>query len=131
MDCVSPAFRRIPTRRIIQYNHSTVCHSLWGRVCFETEKLEVRGTSTPLGEDVAGDPGLGGGQLDFSGTGTLVYLPGKEITQSWPIEWIDSSGKTKLLLATPANYYYPRVSPRFGCRKIPDRERAPFRSPSS
>src|SRR5262249_30328268 len=68
-------------------------------VGFDVDRLEVKGTPTPLVEDVAGDSGLGGGQLDFSATGTLVYMAGKEATQTWPIAWLDSSGRTQPLLA--------------------------------
>src|SRR5262249_42110077 len=46
-----------------------------------------------------------------SGTGTLVYGAGKDVTQTWPIAWIDSSGNKQPLLATPGAYYFPRLSP--------------------
>jgi serine/threonine-protein kinase len=80
-------------------------------VGFDTDRLEVRGTPTPLVQDVAGDTSLGGGQLDISETGTLVYLAGKEATSKWPIAWLDSSGRTEPLMDTPGAYYYPRISP--------------------
>ena len=31
--------------------------------------------------------------------------------QSWPVSWLDSSGKTKPLIATPGFYLAPRFSP--------------------
>jgi serine/threonine-protein kinase len=80
-------------------------------VGFDAAKLEVRGTGTPLVEDLAGNPSQGGGEFDFSGTGTLVYLAGKTFSQNWPISWLDRSGKTEPLLHTPGAYYVPRFSP--------------------
>jgi serine/threonine-protein kinase len=98
--------------RYLPGGHLVYVHqgALFG-VEFDADKLEVRGTPVPLVEEVAVDPVLGGGQLDFSGTGTLVYMAGKEAIQTWPIAWLDSSGKTQPLLAAPGAYYYPRVSP--------------------
>jgi serine/threonine-protein kinase len=98
--------RYLPTGHLV-YVHEGV---LFG-VGFDAERLEVRGTPTPLVDDIASDPVLGGGQFDFSGTGTLVYMAGKEAIQTWPIAWLDSSGKTQPLLDAPGAYYYPRVSP--------------------
>jgi serine/threonine-protein kinase len=53
----------------------------------------------------------GGGQLDFSRTGTLVYLTGQGTAAAWRVMWLDSSGKTQPLLANPGAYFFPRVSP--------------------
>jgi serine/threonine-protein kinase len=79
-------------------------------VPFDPVKLVAGGTPVPLLEDVAGTPGVGGGQFDVSRTGTLIYL-GKSSTPSWPVAWLDSSGKTETLLAKPGNYVAPRLSP--------------------
>jgi serine/threonine-protein kinase len=80
-------------------------------VAFDVDRLETRGAPVPLLEDVSGFSGTGGGQLDFSRTGTLVYLPGKGAAAAWPIMWLDSFGKTQPLLATPGAYFFPRASP--------------------
>ncbi len=78
-------------------------------------RLELRGSPAPLLDDVAANPGSGTGQFHFSGTpsgpGTLVYRSGKAPSQSWPVAWLDSSGKTQPLLANPGNYDVPRLSP--------------------
>jgi Tol biopolymer transport system component len=71
--------------------------------------LEVRGTPTPLLEDLAGDPVTAGGQFDVSRNGTFVYLEGKS-SGAWPLVWLDSTGKTEPLLASPGAYYTPRLS---------------------
>jgi serine/threonine-protein kinase len=80
-------------------------------VPFDLSRLEVRGTPVPVLEDVAGNPVKGGGQFDFSRTGIFVYLAGKSASQSWPVMWLDSSGKMTPLVATPGVYNNPRFSP--------------------
>ena len=80
-------------------------------VPFDLDRLEVRGTPVPLLEDVAGNSGTAGGQLDFSHNGTFVYLSGKSSTGTWTIAWLDSTGKTQPLLAAPGMYLDPRFSP--------------------
>src|SRR5262249_37289933 len=98
--------RYLPTGHLVYVNQGV----LFG-VAFDLDKLEVRGTPVPLIEDVAGNSSSGGGQFDFSRTGTLVYLPGKGKTPSWTVAWLDSSGKVEPLMKTPAAYYIPRLSP--------------------
>jgi Tol biopolymer transport system component len=80
-------------------------------VGFDLDRLEIRGTPAPLLEEVAGNPIFGGGQYDVARNGTLVYLSGKSSTASWPVAWMDSSGKTQPLPAAPGPYYNPRFSP--------------------
>jgi len=82
---------------------------------FDPDRLEIQGTSVPLLEDVAAAPIQGGGQFDLSaapsGHGTLVYLAGRGSAQTWPVAWLDSSGKVQPLIVTPGVYYLPRFSP--------------------
>jgi len=84
-------------------------------VAFDAGRLEVRGTPTPLPEDVAANSTSGGGPFDFSagpsGHGTLVYLAGKGASQTRPVMWLDSSGKVQPLIAAPGDYTFPRFSP--------------------
>jgi Tol biopolymer transport system component len=80
-------------------------------VPFDLDRLEVRGTPTPLLEDVTGDSNTGGGQFDYSHNGTFVYLSGKASTGTWTLVWLDRDGKTQPLLAAPGLYYHPRLSP--------------------
>jgi serine/threonine-protein kinase len=77
----------------------------------DPDRLEVQGTPVPILEDARG-----AGQYDFSpapsGHGTLVYLAGKGTTdQTWPVMWLDSTGKMEPLVATPGAYVFPRFSP--------------------
>jgi len=80
-------------------------------VPFDLDRLEVRGAPVPLLEDVAGDPFSAGGQFDVSRNGTFVYLGGKSSAATWPLVWLDSTGKTEPLLASPGPYLTPRLSP--------------------
>ncbi len=84
-------------------------------VRFDADRLEIQGTPTPLFEDIASNAISGLGQFDFAvspaGPGTLVYLPGKGLSQGWPILWLDRSGATQVLRATPGTYSHPRISP--------------------
>jgi serine/threonine protein kinase len=82
---------------------------------FNPVRLELEGAPVPLLEDVASNGAQGGGQFDFSmapsGHGTLVYLAGKPAAHTWPVMWLDSSGKMSPLIATPGLYGQPRFSP--------------------
>jgi Tol biopolymer transport system component/tRNA A-37 threonylcarbamoyl transferase component Bud32 len=78
---------------------------------FDLERLVTRGTPTPLLEDVAANASTGGGQFDFSKSGTFVYVAGKGAAQSWRMVWLDSSGKEQPIVAAPGIYSTPRVSP--------------------
>jgi Tol biopolymer transport system component/predicted Ser/Thr protein kinase len=80
-------------------------------VGFDLDRLEVRGTPAPLLEDVAGNAATGGGQFDVARNGTLVYLSRRSSIASWPVAWIDGTGKARPLLAAPGQYYMPRLSP--------------------
>jgi serine/threonine-protein kinase len=80
-------------------------------VGFDLDRLEIHGTPAPSLEEVAGSPIFGGGQYDVARNGTLVYLSGKPSNASWPVAWIDSTGKTEPLLAVPGLYFTPRFSP--------------------
>jgi len=63
-------------------------------VPFDPEKLETKGAPVALLDDVAGNAAWGSGNLDFSRTGTLVYLSG-EYESSRPFDRIDSAGRTE------------------------------------
>jgi serine/threonine-protein kinase len=86
-------------------------------VRFDPGRLEVKGTPTPLLDDVAEGGIAGNGQFDFSpapaGHGTFVYLNGKTgaSVMGWPINWLNNNGKTEPLLAAPGPYMTLRLSP--------------------
>jgi serine/threonine-protein kinase len=98
--------RYLPSGHLV-YVHQGV---LFG-VKFDPERLELRGTPVPLLDDVAANPVTGGGQFDFSATGTFVYVAGKSAAPAWQVGWLDGSGKIQPLLAVPRAYLFPRLSP--------------------
>jgi len=99
------------SRGYLVYLHQGV---LFG-MAFDPVRLELVGTPVPVLEDVAASPYQGGGQFDFAAVpsehGTLVYLAGKEAAQTWPVVWLDSSGKMQPVISTPGAYSNPRFSP--------------------
>jgi serine/threonine protein kinase/Tol biopolymer transport system component len=102
--------RYVPTGDLtghLVYVHDGV---LFG-VPFDPARLELRGTPVPVLEGLAADPTSGAGQFSFSRTGTLVHRTGKVAAPSWPVSWLDNSGNTKPLIATPGFYLAPRFSP--------------------
>ena len=98
--------------RYLPSGHLVYMHqgALFG-VKFDPARLEVRGGPISLLEDVAANAASGGGQFDFSSTGTFVYVAGKSAAQLWQVAWMDASGKTQPLLARPGTYRGPRLSP--------------------
>jgi serine/threonine-protein kinase len=99
--------RYLPSGHLVYLHQGTLF-----AVRFDLDRLEVRGTPAPVLADVAGNAEQGGGQYDVARNGTLVYLSGKSSSvASWPVAWMDSTGKTTPLLAAPGNYLNPRFSP--------------------
>jgi serine/threonine-protein kinase len=84
-------------------------------VPFDPDRLEVRGATTPLLDDVAANPSTGGGEFDFSSNGTFVYAAGKSVDKAWQMMWLDSTGRMQPLLKAPRSYALPRISPD-GCK---------------
>ena len=84
-------------------------------VPFRPGRAELRGAAVPLLDDIASDPSSGAGQFSFadsaSGPGTFAYRSGKVPAPSWPVQWLDSSGKEQALIANAGLYVTPRFSP--------------------
>jgi serine/threonine-protein kinase len=97
--------------RYLPSGHLVYVHqgALFG-VKFDAKRLEVHGEPVPLLENLAASPATGGGQFDFSRTGTLLYAAGAG-TLTWNVAWMDSSGKMQPLIASPGTYMYARISP--------------------
>jgi serine/threonine-protein kinase len=98
--------RYLPSGHLV-YLHQGV---LFG-VGFDPTRLETRGAPVPLLQDVAANAVTGGGQFDFSTTGTFVYAAGKSAAPVWRVAWLDSSGKMRPMAAAPGVYVSPRLSP--------------------
>lgn len=102
--------RFLPTRGSmghLVYVHEGVLFS----APFDPVKLETLGTPVPVLEDMASDPTSGGGQFEFSGSGTFIYRSGRAEAHSYPVMWLDGSAKTQPLLPMPGIYNSPRFSP--------------------
>ena len=80
-------------------------------VPFDAERLELRGTHSPLLEGVLSAVNTGGAQFSVSNSGTLLYIPGKYMGDNLPVTWIDRQGKTTLLRAEAADWWSPDFSP--------------------
>jgi serine/threonine-protein kinase len=78
-------------------------------VPFDLRTLAVTGTAQPVLDDVTTMPG-GPAEFDFSLTGTFVYISGKGEPPR-AMFWLDASGKTQALHASPAFYGTPSFSP--------------------
>jgi serine/threonine-protein kinase len=98
--------RYLPTGHLV-YIHQG---ALFG-VRFDPSRMELRSAPIPLLADLAVNSATGGGQFDFSATGTFVYAAGKASIQMWQMSWLDSSGKTQPLISAPGAYVAPRFSP--------------------
>ena len=69
----------------------------------DAKRMELTGPAAPVIEEVVSDPGTtGSAQVNFSGNGTLVYLPGKPPRQM--LAWLDRTGQTLPLRATAAEH---------------------------
>jgi serine/threonine-protein kinase len=79
-------------------------------VPFGLNGLNLRGVATPILEDLAANLMTGGGQFDFSQSGTLVYLAGKS-TDDRQAVWLDSTGKAEPFLPQGQQYGVPHFSP--------------------
>jgi Tol biopolymer transport system component/predicted Ser/Thr protein kinase len=80
-------------------------------VPFDLEVLAVRGTPSPVLDQVSYSPTFGHAQFDFSQQGTLVYRSGRAEGSRLTVEWLDSSGRMQPLLAKPDFYQSARLSP--------------------
>ena len=79
---------------------------------FDLDTLAVRGTPSPVLDQVAYSPGIGSAQFDFSRSGTLVYESGGAVGGGlFTAQWLDGAGRTQPLLAKADNYLNPRLSP--------------------
>jgi dipeptidyl aminopeptidase/acylaminoacyl peptidase len=78
-------------------------------VPFDLARYATRGMPAPILEDIAGNRDSASGQLDFSRTGTLVYMSGK-FRDTGPLLWLDAAEKKEPLLSAPG-LTSPRFSP--------------------
>jgi serine/threonine-protein kinase len=99
--------RYLPSGHLIYLNRGTLF-----AVPFDVDRLGVRGTPSPVLNQVGYNAGQGSAQLDFSQTGTLIYRSGGVTGGGFfTIAWLDGLGKVQPLLAKPGDYVNPSLSP--------------------
>jgi serine/threonine-protein kinase len=98
--------RYLPSGHLVYLRGGT----LYG-MAFNIDRLEPAGPPATLLEGVAAS-NFGGGQLDFSRNGTLVYFAGNpSIEDKRKLVWIDAAGKTQPFFAPPDRFGSPALSP--------------------
>jgi serine/threonine-protein kinase len=93
-------------------------------VPFDLGRLEVTGPPVPIIESVV-TTSDGGLEMALAVTGTLVYVPGRDIATQRLLVWVDRMGREEPVATQPRAYIYPRIAPD-GSRvavDISDRER--------
>jgi serine/threonine-protein kinase len=99
--------RYLPSGHLTYINNGTLF-----AVPFDLDTLALRGTPSPMLEQIAYSPGNGFAQFDFSRNGTLIYRGGGAAGgRALTVQWLDGAGKTQPLLAKPGAYVTPRLSP--------------------
>ena len=84
--------------------------NLWA-VGFDLSRLETVGDPVPVQEGVL-TKDQGSADFDVSENGSLIYVPvGAASTGQRVLVWVDRDGREEELLAPPAPYETPRVSP--------------------
>src|ERR1700674_3637125 len=99
--------RYAPSGHLVYINKGTLF-----AVPFDLDTLAVRGTPSPVLDQVAYTSRNGSAQFDFSRSGTLVYESGGAVGGGlFTVQWLDGAGRTQPLLAKADAYLYPRLSP--------------------
>ena len=102
--------RYLPSGHLIYLHQGT----LYG-VPFNLGRLETRGATVPLLEDIADPEGFWLGRVSFSRTGILLYANPAKAAGIAPIAWLDSTGKSQPVLSpsasVPRQAETPRLSP--------------------
>ena len=78
---------------------------------FDADRLERTGSPMPVLEGVASFPAGGQAQYHVSDTGLLVYRPGSDDLDPFPIAWADRSGRLENLWDDEGIYGSPRLAP--------------------
>ena len=98
--------RYVPTGHVVFVQDATLF-----ALPFDAGSLEARGSQMPVLEGIEAQPGEAGAQFDVSESGILAYVPGSARLQSFPIAWVDRSGRTDPLWPEAGIYGSPRLSP--------------------
>ncbi len=81
-------------------------------VPFDPIRLETAGPGVPVIQGLMSSPTSGGAQVDVSGDGTLVYVPGGVASNlANAMDWMTRDGQTTALRAARTQWANPRFSP--------------------
>jgi eukaryotic-like serine/threonine-protein kinase len=97
--------RYLPTGHVVYVANGTLY-----AVPFDVKRLEVRGTTTAVMEDISSSVAFGVAQMDFSKDGHVLYRSGRT-TGRTIVQWLNADGKIEPLWAEPAFYQLPQLSP--------------------
>jgi Tol biopolymer transport system component len=78
---------------------------------FDLGRLEVTGPPFPILENVMRDERSGAAQFSIAGSGSLVYVAGGAVAGVSTLAWVDRKGTIQPAIATPRDYFFPRLSP--------------------
>jgi len=80
-------------------------------VPFDPQRLTATGAAVPVVEGVLQSPVSGAAQYSFSGTGSLVYVPGGIQSAQLRLVWVNRNGAEQPLAASARSFAGPRLSP--------------------
>jgi serine/threonine-protein kinase len=98
--------RYVPTGHVLFVQDATLF-----ALPFDPGSLETKGSQMPVLEGIEAQPGEAGAQYDVSPSGILTYVPGSATLQSFPVTWVDRSGRTEPLWDEAGIYGSPILSP--------------------
>jgi serine/threonine-protein kinase len=78
---------------------------------FDAATLRLTGPSVPALQSIASAAAAGSAQIAVSKGGLVAYIPVDSEDNAAPIVWLDQTGKTTPLRATPENWSTPSFSP--------------------
>jgi serine/threonine-protein kinase len=98
--------RYVPSGHLLYVNRGTLF-----AVPFDLGALEIRGTPTPVLNQVAYSSSNGDAEFEASQTGTLLYGSGDTRSGLVTVQWLESDGKTRALVPKPGDYGRLSLSP--------------------
>ncbi len=102
--------RYLPSGHLVYVHQGTLF-----AVPLDLGDLKIRGVPIPILDDVASEVDRAAGQLDFSTArdkpGIFVYRSGRPGEGARELAWMDTAGKTRMLLSAAAPPITPRISP--------------------
>jgi serine/threonine-protein kinase len=78
---------------------------------FDLGRLETTGPAVSVLDGVASNARVGSAQLAVSRDGLLAYLPGANIGDSPPVQWLDQKGVTAPLWVPPGRWFNLHFAP--------------------